>query len=142
MPVSVDDLPNEVIHQILRHLPALSVPAFQQACRRFNKLTDSLNWRHLCRKHFKYWHSDRCIQKKFVKNVDEVDWKKLFVERHQIDHKTTSLLDSILSSQTGRIEKFQQIVESGYDAKDCILTHLAVHDDTEDVLARRYCSII
>ena len=138
MPVTIDDLPNEVIQQILHHLPALSVPTFQQVCRRFNRLADSLNWRYLCQIHFDYWNPTRCIEEKFASSVDEVDWKTLFVDRHCIDRDTTELLDSILSCQTGRIEKFQKIIEAGYDAKDCLLRHLAVHDEAEDVLARRY----
>lgn len=61
----------------------------------------------------------------------------MFIDRHLAYRETSRLLDSLLSTQVGRIHKFQRIVEIGYDAKDCLLQHLAVDENAEDVLARR-----
>ena len=49
-------------------------------------------------------------------------------------------IDSILSSQTNRIEKAKSIVDKNYDAKDVLLRCLHVGDEVEDVLARRWYS--
>jgi F-box protein 21 len=47
-------------------------------------------------------------------------------------------LNCILANQTGRIEKFHNIVSFGYDVKDTLLRHARVGSDEEDHLARRY----
>ncbi len=135
---SFTDLPTEVIQEIVHNIPTSSIPAFQQVCRRFYQVFDPLIWRQLCKLRFRYWRSDHNIKKRFIGNIDETDWKELFVQRQLVDSVTTRTLDSILSSQTGRIEKFQRILEHGYDAKDCLLRHLEVSEEAEDVLARRY----
>ena len=134
MSLSILDLPNEVVQQILRRLAPIDVLFFQQVCRRFNELADSSVWRHLCRTHFLYWNPDRNPLKQ---GVASLGWKQLCVERQRTEHKTTKLLNSVLASQAGRIEKFQRVVELGYDAKDCLLKHSAVELDAGDGLARR-----
>lgn len=77
------------------------------------------------------------MHEKFSGAVARVDWKKIFSERHSVDHATTRQIDSILSSQRSRIEKTESIVAHGYDAKDTLLRHLNIGDEAEDVLARR-----
>ena len=135
---TLDDLPNEVIQHILLYVPPASVPALQRVSRRFNDLTQPLLWRYHCRTQFRYWDEKHGIQDKFSGNIAKVDWKKAFSERHNIDRSISQAIDSILSRQTGRIEKFEQIVGFGYDAKDALLRHLNVGDEADDVLARRY----
>ena len=132
------DLPNEIIFQILTYLPPASVPTLQRVSQRFNELSQPLLWRYYCRTQFKYWSEHRKIQTKFVDDVTKVDWKKVFSERRSVDRTTTTQLNSILSSQTCRIEKAEEIVRHGYDAKDSLVRHLRVEDGAEDVLARRY----
>lgn len=73
-------------------------------------------------------------------NPANIDWKGIYLERHTIDRSATHQIDSVLSSQTGRIAKSANIVGLGYDAKDTLIRHLRVGDDAEDVLARRYIS--
>lgn len=130
-------LPNEILQQIISYLSGASIPAIQRSCCRLYSLVDSLTWRRLCQTEFRYWDPDRDVRNKFDTALNQVDWRGIFAERYCTKQRVTSLLDSILSSQVGRIGKFQQIVEMGYDAKDCLLEHLAVDDDTDDVLARR-----
>ena len=138
MPTAIHDLPNEVLQQILWNLPPLSVPCFQRVCHRFRRLVSSLIWRHLCETQFKFWNPDRIINEKYGQEVDQVDWRGIFIERYRIDRETGEILDSILSTQTGRIDKVQRIAQKGYDAKDCLLKQLNVDEDAEDVLARRF----
>lgn len=71
-----------------------------------------------------------------------MDWKTLYIYRKHIDIRTTDLLNSILKGQTNRIQKFKEIAEFGYDAKDTLLRHCRVDGDVEDVLARRSVLLI
>jgi F-box protein 21 len=130
------DLPNEIIQHIISLLPASSISSVSQTCRRFHTVIDAIIWRHFCRQ-FIYWNPDWQIKSKFQASLETNDWKSTFMTRYRNQTKTTALLNSILSSQVGRIDKFQSIVDIGYDAKDCLLKHLAVDDNAEDVLARR-----
>ena len=77
------------------------------------------------------------IKEKYTNDVAKVGWKNIFTDRLSVDKTVSHTVDSILSSQLGRIEKFHRIVELGYDAKDTLLRHISVGDDAEDVLARR-----
>lgn len=140
MSCSLNDLPNEVIQEILLHVPPICIPAFQQVSSKFNRLAGSLVWRHHCQTQFKYWSPQHRMREKFSANVEEVDWKSIFAERYRIDCATSHAVDSILSSQVGRIEKAQLIVKYGYDAKDCLLRNLRSTQRTEDILARQYAS--
>ncbi|KAI9822917.1 MAG: hypothetical protein M1832_002942 [Thelocarpon impressellum] len=139
--VSLLDLPDEVIQTILYHVPPLSLPAVHRTSKRLNRLaTEPLLWRHHCQTQFRYWDQRHKIREKFAGSALAVDWKDVFVKRVGTDRRTTELLDGILSSQTGRIDKFQSIVGQGYDVKDTLLRHLNVGDEADDVLARRYYS--
>lgn len=80
------------------------------------------------------------MRQKFTRPVQSIDWKAIFVHRYLIDRSVTRLLDSILESQTGRIEKSRSVVDFGYDAKDTLLRHSRV-ESGEDVLARRWACL-
>ena len=134
---SLSSLPNEVIQQVLQYLHPKSIPSFQRTCKRFNALADAIVWREKCRAVYRYWRPEHNIAAKFAGNVHAVDWRALFIERELVDQGTTEALNDLLSSQTGRLEKAQRILEHGYDAKDCLLRHCAVGDEADDVLARR-----
>ena len=140
--MTISDLPNEVLQQILLYLPPLSIASFQQVSRRFNTLVEPLLWKQKCQIFYKYWSAQHCIREKYSANVSLYDWQSIFAQRHNVDRITTATLNSILESQTGRIDKSQRIVDCGYDAKDCLLRHLKCDDDAEDVLARRYAELV
>ena len=140
--MSLINLPDELIQQILRHVPPISIPAVQQVSRQFNNLTkEPLLWRHYCIKNFRYWGQEHGFQQKLRGYVIDVDWEELYKHRYIIDRTTHRCLDSILASQIGRIGKYQEIVDLGYDAKDTLMHELDVGDDAEDVLARR-CALL
>ena len=134
---SLGDLPNEVIYQILLYISPTSVPKIQQVSRRLNELAQPLLWRHYCCTQFKYWSPRHGIQGKLNAAAVETDWKKLFVERHNIDCEINRQIDSILATQKGRIAKTEVITAYGYDAKDTLLRQKNCSDAIEDVLARR-----
>ncbi|MCJ1414554.1 hypothetical protein MMC32_000881 [Xylographa parallela] len=137
---SISDLPGEIIQQILLYCPPITLAAVQRLSRRYNALVEPFLWRHQCRTQYRYWDPEHHIKEKLRGNINDVDWQNVFSERQRIDRITSSALEGILANQMGRIDKFQRIVECGYDAKDCLLQHMAIDDDGEDVLARRYYS--
>lgn len=136
--LSLATLPDELIQQILRHVPPISIPALQQVSRQFSDLTkEPLLWRYYCVQNFRCWSQEHDIHQKLKGYVADVDWKHLYEHRHIIDCTTRRTLDSILASQTGRIDKFQKIVDLGYDTKDTLMQQYRIGDDADDVLARR-----
>ncbi|KAJ5692066.1 hypothetical protein N7462_001489 [Penicillium macrosclerotiorum] len=135
---SLTHLPEEILHAILCSLPPGSSAALEQTCRRFKNVTNEpLLWRHYCQSRYRYWDRKHEIARKLSSPASSTDWKGLFVLRHCIDCSVTRLLDSILGSQTGRIEKFRAVIDYGYDAKDTLLGHSRV-ETGEDHFARRY----
>ncbi|KAI4174824.1 MAG: hypothetical protein LQ343_002062 [Gyalolechia ehrenbergii] len=140
MTLLLSDLPPEVLFQILLWVPPVSIPAFQQVCRKFNDQSQPILWRHHCRTRFKYWNPEHDILAKFAQDAAEVDWKNIYRKRHLADAAISHDLEKILSTQIGRMDRSEKIIAHGYDAKDNLLRHLNVSDDADDVLARRYYS--
>lgn len=134
---SLDALPNELLQQILSYCSATSILVLLRTCRRLNGLIDNHIWLGLCQQKFRYWSSEHNFEVFSEGDISRVNWRSIFLERRRKQRETTELLNSILASQSGRIDKFQQIVGLGYDAKDCLLMHCHADDDTEDWLARR-----
>ena len=137
--MAIQDLPDELLQQILVHVPPRDILAnVQLISRRFQSLSrEPLIWRYHCVNEFRYWDERHLIRQKCAGLIGEVDWRKLFQYRLYVDHQTSRILDSILSAQIGRIKKFEQIGEFGYDAKDTLLRHCRTSAGVEDILARR-----
>ncbi|KAL2219023.1 Hemimethylated DNA-binding protein YccV like-domain-containing protein [Thermoascus aurantiacus ATCC 26904] len=141
METSLAHLPDEILYSILCYSPPRSSAALERTARRFRNVTNEpLLWRFYCLTHFNFWDKRHEFHKKLASPVSSVDWKKLYITRHLIDIATTEVLESILTSQTGRIEKFHTIVNFGYDAKDTLIRHSLAGPEKEDYLARRYYS--
>jgi F-box protein 21 len=133
------ELPDEVIAQIISLLPSEDIIAnVQLVSRRLRGIClEPLLWRYHCKVSFRYWDSSRNIRQKFWGRLEDTDWRSLFLDRRRIHHRTSSILDSILSEQINRIGRIERIASFGYDAKDTLLGHINnVHDET-DALARR-----
>ncbi|KAL2824725.1 Hemimethylated DNA-binding protein YccV like-domain-containing protein [Aspergillus cavernicola] len=139
MVLSLNDLPEEILHNILLFCHPCGSAALERTAQRFRGVTNEpLLWRHYCQSHFRFWAREHDMQAKLSSAVSTVDWKELYVSRHLVDSATGRLLDSILTSQTGRIEKFRSVVNFGYDAKDTLLRNISIDSDANDYLARRY----
>ncbi|KAL2009271.1 hypothetical protein VTN00DRAFT_7465 [Thermoascus crustaceus] len=137
METSLARLPDEILHSILCYSPPRSAAALERTAGRFRSITNEpLLWRFYCQTHFKFWDKRHDFHNKLASPVSSVDWKKLYITRHLIDTATTEVLESILASQTGRIEKFHAIVSFGYDAKDTLIRHSLAGPEREDYLAR------
>ncbi|KAL3704217.1 hypothetical protein TMatcc_009908 [Talaromyces marneffei ATCC 18224] len=141
MHASLDDLPDEILHLILHHSEPAQCLALERTCRRFRGITNEpLLWRHYCQSRFQYWDEKHNIEEKLRAPPSTVGWKELYAERYFTDWITTKGLDDILSSQSGRINKAQIIIDHGYDVKDTLLRHARASTDLDDYLARRYYS--
>ena len=138
MAVTLNDLPIEVLHQIISYIPPSSLPIVQTVSRKFNDLPQPLLWRDHCHAYFNYWSPEHDLEQNSIGAIGEMDWKKLFTNRYSIDRSITCDVNGILASQRNRIGKAERIMGHGYDAKDTLLQHLSVGDDAEAVLARRY----
>ncbi|KAJ5116503.1 hypothetical protein N7456_000851 [Penicillium angulare] len=135
---SLEHLPEEIIHLILCASHPRSAAALEQTSHRFQNVTNEpLLWRHYCHVHYKSWDKKHNIPQRLSDPVSSVDWKTLFTLRFRADQSVSRLLDSILASQTGRIEKFRSVIDFGFDAKDTLVRHSRV-ESGEDHLARRY----
>ena len=132
-------LPDEVLQQVLSYVsPRDIILNVQRVSKRLDRLgSEPLLWRGFCKVDYKYWDSKHRIQQKFIGNVGDVEWKKLYTYRSMIDTQTTVLLDSILDAQINRIKKFDSIGNFGYDAKDTLLRHCRTSEAADDVLSRR-----
>ncbi|EED14167.1 conserved hypothetical protein [Talaromyces stipitatus ATCC 10500] len=141
MPANLDDLPDEILHLILHYSDPTQCLALERTSRRFRGVTNEpLLWRQYCQSHFRYWDDKHDFDEKLRRPPSTVAWKELFAERYFTDWVTTKVLDDILSSQSGRINKAQIIIDHGYDAKDTLLRHSRASTDLDDYLARRYYS--
>ena len=139
MVFSLDDLPEEILYSILCYCHPTSLAALEHTARRFRNVTNEpLLWRFHCQAHFTYWDNKHNLQEKLACPATSVNWKALYISRHLIDGATSHLLDRIIASQTGRIKKFQTIIDFGYDIKDTLLRHCSVGLGTDDYLARRF----
>ncbi|KAL2828120.1 Hemimethylated DNA-binding protein YccV like-domain-containing protein [Aspergillus pseudoustus] len=139
MVLSLSDLPEEILHSILLFCDPRDTSALERTARRFRgAANERLLWKNYCQTHFKFWDRRHDFRVKLSNQISAVDWKALYVSRHLVDTATDRLLDSILVSQTGRIEKFRSVINFGYDAKDGLLRNLLIDSDAEDYLARRY----
>lgn len=139
MVLSLDCLPQEILHSILCYCPPASAAALAQTARRFSSITDDpILWRFYCQAYFQLWDTKHELPKKLASPVASVDWKTLYTRRHRIDRQVSRLLDSILETEHGRIGKFQEVIAFGYDTQDTLLRHASVGPGAEDVLARRF----
>ncbi|EGD86379.1 hypothetical protein H112_07313 [Trichophyton rubrum D6] len=139
--ILLSQFPDEILHSILTYTPPSAAIALEQTSKRFSHITNApLLWAGYCKASFRFWDKRHDITDKFARPAKSVQWKELYKLRHQIDRSTTEILDSILASQTGRIEKIHRIVSFGYDAKDTLIRHADAPQDLEDYLARRYYS--
>lgn len=137
MVLSLPHLPEEILHSILCVSHPCSAAALEQSSRRFRSVTNEpLLWRHYCHVYYRSWDRKHGISQKLVDPVSSIDWKGIFISRFRIDQSVTRLLDSILASQTGRIEKFRAVINFGFDAKDTLVRHSRV-ESGDDHLARR-----
>jgi F-box protein 21 len=138
MAVSLDLLPEEILHCIILYALPQDAAAISQASRRLNRVVEHpLLWLQYCQRFFKFWDEHYGIEQKFNAPLSSTDWKNLYVRRHNLDRETTRAINQIIKHQSGRIRRIESIVQNGYDVKDTLIRHSLAGEDTEDYLARR-----
>lgn len=133
-------VPDEIMVRILYYVsPEENLSCFQLISRRHSRLANEpLLWKHHCRTSFKHWDSRHDFPLKLALPAPAVDWKRLWMLRRGQNARVLRLLDDILATKMGRVDKFGQICLLEYDAKDILLEQCSTPDDADDVLARRY----
>jgi len=138
---SLAALPDEVLLEILYYLPPESAAFLKLTSKRFTAIVEEdLLWRYHCRNHFRYWSPKHNFAAKLAGPANAVKWKRLFLDRKAAHKNLSKKLDDVLSTQYKRIEKIEDIVDAGIDAKEPLLEQYHCPDDIEDVLARRFYS--
>lgn len=110
------------------------------ATKRLNRVADQSLWRHRCLNDFPTWDSRHRLSTLLTKPLREVNWRTLYKERLHVNYKTQETLDSIISSQSGRLGKVRSITAHLDDLKDVLRVNLSVPESAPDVLARRWYS--
>ncbi|KAK7428702.1 hypothetical protein QQZ08_004796 [Neonectria magnoliae] len=135
-------VPDEIIQHLLYYVsPEDTLSSFQLLSHRLNRLANEpLLWRYHCQSSFRYWSPEHGFHCRLRERASEVDWKRLFVLRKTRNGQISHLLDEVLATKVGRLNKFEQICRLGYDAKDFLLDQCHNEEPMEDILARRYYS--
>lgn len=140
MPSSLDDVPDEIIRQILLYLPPEdTLESFQHLSRRFHHLArEPLLWKWHCHCSFRYWNREHNLQEKLTALASSVDWRGLWITKKKKNSRIARLLEGVVETKVGQLKRLQEICLLGNDAKDYLLEQCRVDESAEDVLARRY----
>lgn len=132
-------LPDEIIHHIIYHLDPLEILwSFQRVNRRAALLAQApLIWKANCKHSFKFWSPSHDYSTLETLPVADVSWKDLFVLRAKKNARASLLFREIMTTKLRRWEKFEEICEMGYDAKDFLIQQCAVDGSSELGLATR-----
>ncbi|KAF9638547.1 F-box domain cyclin-like protein [Lasiodiplodia theobromae] len=134
-------LPDEILTHILSYLDPYDLNAVQLTTKRLHSLSqEPLLWRHLCRVHFRFWNPTHRFSAKLRQPIADVPWRRLFLNRKQLDHEVDKRMDMIIATQQNRANHIEWIAERGYDVKSVLLKHKNADEGKEDVLARRFWS--
>ncbi|KKY16325.1 putative f-box domain-containing protein [Diplodia seriata] len=134
-------LPDEILTHILSYLNPYDLNAIQLSTKRLHSLSqEPLLWRHLCRVHFRFWNPKHHLAVKLRQPIADVQWRRLFINRKQLDYEVDRRMDMIIATQQNRANHIEWIAEQGYDVKSALLKHKNAGEGAEDVLARRFWS--
>ncbi|KAF3763623.1 hypothetical protein M406DRAFT_94515 [Cryphonectria parasitica EP155] len=140
MVTSLDNVPDEIVRQILQYVPPgeayYQVPLVSKRLRRL--AFEPLLWRDYCQSCFRYWHAEHCLGEKLQSRASKTDWRGLWRLRQERNDLSARLLDKAIATKVGRMGNIGKICQLGYDAKDFLLEQVQTPDTADDVLARRY----
>ncbi|KAF1988175.1 F-box domain protein [Aulographum hederae CBS 113979] len=138
-PISISNLPNEIIQHILSFLSPECLRALQLTSRAYKAHSNEpLLWRGHCKGTYKYWHPQHCFSRRLQSPAGQTDWKELFYLRKRRDRQVRDAMDRMVDSMRSRTVQIEVIAQFMNDAKDELLRHCHTDDSAEDVLARRY----
>lgn len=132
-------LPEEVLAHVISFLPDPALVALTHVCNKLYRIGNApLELRRRCLS-YRYWHERHAITaKRRYSRPTAIDWKSLFMYRLRVELATDSLLNDIIELPTGRMGRFNNIADFGFDSKDCLVRNAEVgEDEVDDTLARR-----
>lgn len=137
--MSLQKLPDEIIHHILYDLPPRDIlHGVQLTSKRFAQLSsEPLIWRFHSIHSFEFWLPSHKFKARLKLPAAQGDWKRLFILRDNRNRRISNLFEDIIKTKINRFTNFGQICEFGYDAKDFLLSQIQCDDSLDDVLARR-----
>ena len=93
---SIDDLPDEIVHQILLYVsPEETLTKVSLLSRRFNRVAqEPLLWKFYCQRNFKYWESNHHFKERLRRNLRDTDWKRLYLQRLGRNARIARLVES------------------------------------------------
>lgn len=132
-------LPDEVVHHLLHYVPPEdTLLAFQFLCKRLKRLANvNVLWKYYCRSSFTYWDQQEEYSCMLREPASKTSWKRMYLVRRSRNNQISTLLDGIIASKVGRIEKMEKVCRLGYDAKDFLLSQCRSDPTADDFLARR-----
>lgn len=136
---TLDDVPDEIIRQILQYIPPeAAFENVQLVSKRLTRLVNEpLLWRHYCQVSFRYWNAEHHLSEKLGARASKTAWRELWRRRKYRNNLVARLLNEIIATKVGRLERVGRICQYGYDVKDFLLEQSRTDDSVEDALARR-----
>lgn len=137
-PRDFNDLPDEVVSFVLRHLDPISALRLGRTSRRFRDLTDQpLLWKYYCQSCYRYWSADQNVRKREV-DPNFVGWKDIFSARARSARRSRTILEDVITDPLGRIGKIDQIVDDGdYGVKNELLDAFQQAPNSTNHLAQK-----
>lgn len=134
---SLLDLPDEVIQAVVSYIPPLATIALNQTCRRLANITsEPLLWKSFCLTSFKWWDKRHSLPSK-LKDPSFIGWQTLFRDRHRSSGIARRALDEIIECEDGRLDRLDQILQVGYDAKEDLISAYRTSAASPNHLAQR-----
>ncbi|CAN8104745.1 unnamed protein product [Discula destructiva] len=137
---NIYDVPDEIIRQIIQHVPPeeafANCPLVSKTFKRV--AFEPLLWKHFCLSSFRFWNSEHCLNQKLESRASKTPWRDLWRRRKLRNDLIAQLLRGIVATKVDRFSRMWQICRYGYDAKDYLLEQIQIPDSVEDSLARRY----
>ncbi|KAI3391976.1 hypothetical protein diail_6382 [Diaporthe ilicicola] len=134
-------LPDELLGSIVCHVTtAADTAAFGLTCRRLHKVvSDSPVWRQHCITTWRHWDPQHGLSAKLAKPPLQIDWRRLFQQRVEIDLEAALIFKDLLSTQQKRLHRMHEIADKGFDVQDLLLNlRDRTADQDENVLAVRW----
>ena len=138
--LSLDQLPDEVIQQILSYLSQLDLVSLSQLNRHLNAVAGEPQlWKHLIFQDFGFCNSSGEAAKRRHDPAFH-GWRELYIARHASHAETRKAVSSIIDHPLHRLVAMGKVVNHGYEVKSELLQLFHSTPSPTSILAQRYWS--
>lgn len=131
-------LPDELLRAILDHISPLDLASIQTTCSRLNIISaDTLLWESACLSWFRWWDKNHDFETK-RHNSAYHGWKQLFANRWRSHRNAQKALAAMTDSETNRLDRIADILNTGYDAKDVLVDAFRDAPNSDLYLSQRF----